>query len=76
MAAKKGIFNNPIAPKERLSSANFAAPTKEQATTGHFMPAGDYYGTGFRAKVGSERVSASSPIPRAPSRNVPPKSLA
>jgi len=58
------LFKNPIAPKSRKADKNFAAPTKEQATTGRFMPAGDSYGTGFRQKVGTERPSKGLHVPQ------------
>ena len=45
-------FKDPIAPKERKTSPNFAAPTKDEATTGRYMCAGDHYGVGFRTPVG------------------------
>lgn len=57
------ILKNPIAPKQRKSSAVFAAPTKEQATTGHFMVAGDDYGVGFKQAVGKEKASNKGGIP-------------
>ncbi len=75
---KKGIFNDPIAPKERKSSSTFAAPTfDEQRTSGKFMAAGDYYGTGFKAPVGKIRGGSPSrnPIPQKSLRK-PPESLA
>jgi len=58
-------FKNPLAPKTKKSSRTFAAPSKEQATTGLFMPPGDDYGVGFRVKVGTEKVTpyTSGPIP-------------
>lgn len=48
----KDPFKNSLAPKERMSSRDFVAPTKEQATTGRFMSAGDYYGVGYNNPVG------------------------
>jgi hypothetical protein len=62
--AKKGSFRNPIAPRERELPFHFAAPTKEEATTGRFMSAGDQYGVGFRTPVGKEKASNKGPIPR------------
>lgn len=50
-------FKNRISPRERKASKNFAAPSKEQATTGRFMPPGDDYGIGFRQNVGKEQAS-------------------
>lgn len=75
--AKKGPFTNPLAPKERVSSKAFVAPTKEQATTGKFMASGDYYGTGFRQPVGKFRGSneGQNPVPKN-SHRMDPKSLA
>lgn len=74
---KKGVFNNPIAPKEKKSSRNFAAPSKEQSTTGRYMAAGDYYGTGFKQPVGKMRGGSvgESPVPQK-SLRVDPESLA
>ena len=57
-------FKDPIAYKERLASKTFAAPTKEKATTGYFMAAGDNYGVGFRNPIGSEKVKTEGPIPQ------------
>ena len=59
-------FKNPLSPKERRTSRNYAAPTKEQATTGRWMNAGDDYGLGHRTPVGTEKVSgmSSGPIPQ------------
>jgi hypothetical protein len=48
----KKWFDDPIEVKEKKSSLTFAAPTKEQATTGRFMPGGDNYGVGRRSPVG------------------------
>lgn len=63
---KSGPFKDPIKPKVRLSDRSFVAPTKEQATTGSFMSAGDYYGVGFRQPVGKEKASSieNGPIPQ------------
>ena len=51
--------------KERKTSRTFAAPTKDQATTGRFMVAGDYHGVGFRTPVGkfTARPIEMGPIP-------------
>jgi hypothetical protein len=71
---KHGIFNQPIAPKERKSSSTFAAPKYDEQKK--MYPSGDYYGTGFKAKVGKMRSSpTSSPIPQK-SMRIAPKSLA
>lgn len=63
--AKQKVLHDPIKPKFRASDRSFVAPTKEGATTGRFMPAGDNYDTGFRTPVGSEKCSSyeSGPIP-------------
>lgn len=70
---KKRNFHDPIAPKERIAPEAdvpkpwpFRAPTKEEATTGRFMAAGDEYGVGFRTPVGKEKASSmeSGPIPQ------------
>jgi hypothetical protein len=70
------MFKNPIAPKTRKSSRTFAAPTKGEATTGRSTAAGDFYGTGFRAKIGRVRGSSSSSVPSKSKCFEPPKSLA
>lgn len=57
------MFHDPIAPKERKTSKNFVAPTKEEATTGRFMQAGDDYGVGFRNPVSKFEASNKGPIP-------------
>jgi len=69
----KKPFKDPIAYKERKMrgpvSDNigvFAAPTKEEATTGRYMDAGDIYGVGHRTPVGKEmaRPITDGPIPQ------------
>jgi hypothetical protein len=65
--SKGKVLKNPIAPKERVCSREFVAPTKERATTGRFMSAGDYSGVGFRVNVGTEGKTtglAEGPIPQ------------
>lgn len=57
-------FKDPIAYKSRKATSTFAAPRKEQATTGRFMDAGDTYGVGFKQPVGMEKVSTKTPIPQ------------
>ena len=59
----KKHFKDALAVKERKASANFAAPTKERATTGYFMRAGDDYGVGHRQPISGEG-SKESPIPQ------------
>ena len=68
--AKKGVLYDRTAPTERIAPKAdvpkpwpFRAPTKEQATTGRFMAAGDEYGVGFRQPVGKEKASNKGPIP-------------
>jgi hypothetical protein len=56
-------FKDPIQPKHRSSSRTFVAPTKDQATTGRFMPGGDSYGVGFNQPVGSHKVSSKPAMP-------------
>lgn len=76
---KNGIFNQPIAPKpdpagKKMPKAFGAQPTYDDKKL--MYPGGDYYGTGFKAKVGKMRSSPSdSPIPQKATR-VAPKSLA
>jgi hypothetical protein len=66
-------FPDPIAPTKRVAPKAdvpkpwpFRAPTKEEATTGRFMEAGDDYGVGFRSPVGKEKAGSmeSGPIPQ------------
>ena len=59
------MFKDPIAPKERKTSSNYKAPSKEKATTGRYSPAGDDYGVGFKTPVGKMKASGimSGPIP-------------
>jgi len=67
--SKEKVLHNPIKPKYRRADIEFANPTKEQATTGRFMPAGDDYGTGFRVNVGREgqpKGYDQGPIPLKP----------
>lgn len=75
--AKHGIFNQPIAPKEKKSSRPFQSPSKEEATTGRYMAAGDYYGTGFKQPVGKMRGDSvgQHAVPQK-SLRVSPESLA
>jgi hypothetical protein len=56
-------FKDPIQPKKRTASKDFVAPTRDQATTGRFMQAGDNYGTGFNQPVGSTKVSSKPAMP-------------
>ncbi len=60
-------FRDPIEAKSGSTSKTFAAPTKEQATTGRFMVAGDNYGVGFKQPVGKESASGikSGPLSHA-----------
>ncbi len=64
--SKEKVLHDPIAYKARMTSREFAAPRKEQATTGRYMDAGDSYGVGFRTPVGTEKCSsmAKGPIPQ------------
>lgn len=74
------MFSNPIAPKPDPSGKKVRNPFKGQPSHDgkHQMyPAGDYYGTGFKAKIGKMRGEGSqaSPIPMKAMRK-PPESLA
>lgn len=62
MVSKTG-FKDPIAVKERKTSRSFVAPTKDGATTGRFMRAGDDYGVGHRVPVGKEKASDAFAVP-------------
>ena len=65
MLFNKPPFKDVLAVKSRTTSKDFVAPTKEQATTGRFMSAGDDYGIGRKAPVGKFKSSSiqSGPIP-------------
>jgi hypothetical protein len=73
------MFQNPIAPKPDPAGQKVRQPFKSQPSYDakkQMFPSGDYYGTGFKAKVGSMRASPSdSPIPKKAMRQAP-KSLA
>lgn len=77
--AKHGVFNQPIAPKPDPAGKKVREPFKGQPSFDDkklMFPGGDYYGTGFKAKVGKMRASPSdSPIPQKALRQAP-KSLA
>lgn len=60
-------FKNPLTPKQKVNGKrpwSYAAPTKDQATSGN-LPLGDYYGVGHKTPVGTETASSyeSGPIP-------------
>ena len=64
---KQKVLHDPIAYKARVADVEFAAPRKERATTGRYMPAGDMYGVGFRTPVGHLGVATAmkkGPIPQ------------
>lgn len=64
--AKSKVLHDPIAYKERVSELPFGAPRKEQTTTGRYMSAGSYYGTGYAPKTGHSGKTAgleNGPIP-------------
>jgi hypothetical protein len=65
--SKEKVLHNPIAYEARKADIEFAAPRKERATTGRFMPPGDDYGIGFRQPVGTPgnpKSMQSGPIPQ------------
>jgi hypothetical protein len=64
--SKEKVLQDPIAYKHRIADAEFAAPRKEGATTGRYMPGGDEYGVGFRTPIGrfKPRSMAQGPIPQ------------
>lgn len=65
--SKEKVLKDPIAYKSRMADVEFAAPRKEQATTGRFMAAGSDYGVGFRQPVGTPgnpTSMKSGPIPQ------------
>lgn len=68
------MFKNPIAPKvgkKKIKNPwDFEAPSYDQRTSSSVV-AGDYYGTGFRAKVGTERQSAGMAIPQKTKQSKP-----
>lgn len=63
--SKEKVLHDPIAYKSRMCSKEFAAPRKEQATTGTYMSGGDSYGVGFKTPVGSFKAKSidKGPIP-------------
>jgi hypothetical protein len=73
------MFENPISPKPDPSGKKVRQPFKGQPSYDgkkQMYPSGDYYGTGFKAKIGSMRGSPSqSNIPQKAFRQAP-KSLA
>lgn len=70
----KDPFKNPLAPKGRMCSKTFAAPTKEQATTGMFMRAGDDYGVGHKNPIGKLEASKEMAVPQE-SKCIDPNSI-
>jgi hypothetical protein len=70
----KDPFKNPLAPKQRTSSSTFIAPTKEQATTGMFMRAGDDYGLGFKEPIGKIKATKGMAVPQE-SKCIDPNSI-
>ena len=64
--SKEKVLHSDVFSHTRKSSKTFAAPDKEQATTGRFMPAGDNYGVGHANPIGTFRVTgmAGGPIPQ------------
>lgn len=58
-------FPHPTDRKERKTSRDFVAPTRDQMTTGRFMPAGDSHGVGFKTPTGSFKTKSmkEGPIP-------------
>lgn len=61
--AKRGIFNDPIAPRMVKKPPNFAAPSKEEMYTDPRFQSGNNYGVGFRNPVGKEKASGASVVP-------------
>jgi len=63
----KKQFKDPIAPTEKKNGKypwTYNAPSHDGACSGN-LPAGDYYGVGFRTPVGKERAApySSGPVP-------------
>jgi len=74
------MFKNPIAPNPNPAAKKVREPLKPQPkydNRNKMFPAGDYYGTGFKAKVGKMRGDSPgmNPVPPKAMRK-PPKSLA
>lgn len=64
MVNKKNPFHDPIGIKTRDTSLFGKMPTKEEATTGRFMPMGADYGIGHTNPIGKDSASAANcPIP-------------
>lgn len=59
------MFKHPTDRKERMASREFAAPTRDQASTGYFIAPGDEHGVGYRTPVGTEKARSyeHGPIP-------------
>ena len=74
------MFENPIAPRPDPAGKKVRQPFKGQPSFDmkkKMYPAGDYYGTGFKAKVGKMRGDSPgmNPVPPKAMRK-PPESLA
>lgn len=70
------MFQDPIAPKPDPAGKKVRNPFKGQPSFDNkkqMYPSGDYYGTGFKAKVGKMRGEGSqaSPIPQKAMRKAP-----
>ena len=64
----KKPFADPIAVREKTNGReewSYKAPSYDNRTSGS-IPAGDYYGVGYRTPVGTEKCSpmSSGPIPQ------------
>ena len=73
------MFEDPIAPRPDPSAKKWRQPFKGGQPSydkkKKLFPAGDYYGTGFKAKVGKLRDNGASNIPQKSMRK-DPESLA
>lgn len=66
------MFEDPIAPKTNPEGKKYRQPFKGQPSYDRekkMFPAGDYYGTGFKAKLGKVRDSSTG------KSNIPEKSM-
>lgn len=61
---KKQPFKDPLEPKQRVTSVNYRAPTKNEAAMTPQIPAGDDYGVGFNPPEGTKNSSGASRVPK------------
>lgn len=62
--AKKGIFNNPIHPKEEKTGKLSNTMSRDEIDSSNFFEMGTSYGTGYKNPTGSERPSSKEGVPK------------